>query len=119
MATVNDSLAAMVADMPLAADIEQELRRGFNLELSLARARQRKIAEANRRRPRRTVDGLGQVTMSIDPFLRALLERRFGRHCFRDRRFVSGLLADNPEFRPPTDRRATITIPCGPSRPKR
>jgi hypothetical protein len=113
MRTIDDSMAAGL--MSLGGDmyglVEKELRMGFELERQRAFARQREIAKANARNPRKSVEGLGQVTMSIDPVLRLLAERQYGHGCFRDKRFVKELLRDNPELRVTHERKAMIVAP--------
>lgn len=108
---MNGALANMVKGLDSGRMIERELRMGFELEKSMAFARQRKIAAANARNPRRSIEGMGQVTMSIDPVLRVLAERQFGRGCFNDKNFVRELLRDNPELRVPTQKKAMILRP--------
>ena len=110
MATINDALAAGLVSMggDMYAAVEKELRLGFELQKRMAFARQARLAQANHRNPRRMVNGLGQVTMSIDPVLRVLAEREFGKGCFGDKGFRRELLRDNPELRVPTQRKAII-----------
>jgi len=110
MATINDALAAGLIQMggDMYSAVEKELRLGFELQKRMAFARQARLAKANSRNPRKTVDGLGQVTMSIDPVLRVLAERQFGKGCFSDKQFRRELLRDNPELRVRTERKAMI-----------
>lgn len=107
---MSDPLAGLGAafGIELQQAVERELRMGFELEKQMAFARQRRLAQANRRNPRRMMDGFGQVTMSIDPALRTITERQFGRGCFKDKRFVHELLRDNPELRVPVDRKTIV-----------
>lgn len=89
--------------------VEQELRMGFEIERANAFKRQIRLAQANSRMPRRGVDGLGQVTMSMDPVLQSLCRRQYGRDCFRDKGFVRELLRDNPELRVQYVKKAMVT----------
>lgn len=88
--------------------VEQELRMGFEIEKANAFKRQIRLAQANHRMPRRTVDGMGQVTMSIDPVLQAICRQTYGRDCFKDKQFVRELLRDNDALRVPVQRKAMI-----------
>lgn len=113
MPTIDDSIAEglLTLGSDLYSAVERELRLGFEFERKRAFARQRKLAAANLRNPRRTIDGMGQITMSIDPVLRVLTERQFGRGCFKDKRFVRELLRDNPELRVTMEKKASIVRP--------
>lgn len=110
MPTIDDALAGGLMELggDLYAEVERELRLGFEIERARAFARQRRLAQANQRNPRRMIDGMGQVTMSIDPVLRLLTERQFGRGCFKDKQFCRELVRDNPELRVPVQKTPTI-----------
>jgi hypothetical protein len=112
-ATIDDSIAEglMLLGGDLAVAVERELRFGAALELELAMKRQARIAQANHRNPRRMIDGMGQVTMSIDPVLRLHAERQYGKGCFKDKQFCRELLRDNPELRVPVAKGCTIIRP--------
>lgn len=113
-ATAVDQALAASIEATLGGDlyreVEKELRLGFELQRHMAFARQRKIAEANHRNPRRLMDGLGQVTMSIDPVLRGIIEHEYGRGCFKDKSFVRELLRDNEMLRVKSEKRPMITV---------
>jgi hypothetical protein len=101
--TIADDFAALIQTLPdgLGVDVERELRLGFALELELAKQRQTKLAAFNHRHPRRAIEGIGQTMLSIDPVLRAMAERAYGKGCWQDRGFVREALRDNPDLRVP------------------
>lgn len=92
-------LAVMIANLPgdLPREVEQEFRRGWNREKVLAAIRQKQIAQGQR--VRRLIDGLGQMTMSVDPTLYHLWGQRLGYACWRDKQFRKEVLRDNPQAR--------------------
>jgi hypothetical protein len=111
--TLDDAFAGMVKDLDkgLTDEIETELRRGADLEIAHAFQRQIRAAKFNRDNPRRAIDGIGAVTMSIDPVLRMWAERKYGRGCFKDKNFVRELLRDNPFLKVPYARKAMVSAP--------
>lgn len=106
-----ESLATSVVDAfgpQMARMIEDELRRGWHMEAMTAAVRQKQIAQAN---PiRRTVDGVGQVVMTVDPIAYHYWGSRLGYQCWRDRQFVREFLRDNPEVRVKTQARSNRII---------
>lgn len=95
-----ESLATSVVESfgpQMARAIEDELRRGWHMEAMTAAVRQKQIAQAN---PiRRTVEGVGQAMMSVDPIAYHYWGGRLGYQCWRDRQFVREFLRDNPDAR--------------------
>jgi hypothetical protein len=80
-------------------------------ELNLALIRQRRLAEATRRLELAHVDGLGEVTMRVDPVLRAWAEQKYGRGCWHDATFRRRIRNDHPElFVQSTPRKLTLRV---------
>jgi hypothetical protein len=77
--------------------IERELRLGWRREQVIAQINQKQIAQAQPER--QTVDGLGQVTMSVDPTLYHKWGQRLGYDCWKDKQFRKEVMRDNPEVR--------------------
>lgn len=108
-----DKLREQLRQAGIERELVEELRSGIALQQRIAEAEQKKIAAANRRHPRRGVEGLGQTTFSMHPFLRALADVQFGRGWMKDPAQRRKLLQENPEFAVPYLRKAMITVPTG------
>ena len=91
-------------------ELEDELRTGIQLEYVRAEQRQRKLAEAARRRTMRTVDGLGHMSMVMDPFLAAMANVKFGPGWRKDKKQVADLRRQNPEFFVHREKKAMVTV---------
>lgn len=91
-----------------ACDVITELRRGWEVEKTLAAINQQKIAQSVQH-GMRTLDGLGQHTHSVD--IRAYLywHARTNGECWKDPKFWDEFGRDNPATRVPyASRGATI-----------
>jgi len=79
------------------AHLNTVFRRERELEMVKARVRQQQIARANRN-GRRSIDGLGEVTMAFDPFIETYLTVCFGtQRWMTDRGTVKHVLRELPE----------------------
>lgn len=105
-----DKLREQLKQFGIERELEAELRSGIALQERIAQAEQVKIAQANRRLPRRGVEGLGQTTMSMHPFYRALADIRFGKGWMKDRAARRKLLQEHPEFAVSYLRKATVQV---------
>lgn len=90
----------------LAPFVEAELRRGWEMEKVMTRVRQKQVAQAQPER--RTVDGMGQVVMSVDPTAYHYWGSRLGYDCWKDKGFRRELARDNPEVRVKTVKKPII-----------
>lgn len=104
-----EKLKQQLKEAGIQKELEEELRSGWALHLRVAEREQAKIAAANRRNPRRGMEGLGQVTLSMAPFYRALADIRFGKNWQKDPATVRRLLQENPEFSVPYAAKAMVT----------
>ncbi len=91
----------------IAAAVEREFRLGWQLEKVLTRLRQTQIA--HEQTPRRMIDGVGQVTMALDPLVYHYWGNRLGYDCWRDKTFRREFARDNPEVRVPVQKKTVIT----------
>lgn len=105
-----DLFREQMRKMGMQEALEDELRRGVALEARAAEARQRKLAKFNQNNPRRGVDGLGQTTMSMDPFYRALADISYGREWAKDPKARALLLQQHPEFAVQYAPRSMVTV---------
>lgn len=106
-----DALRAQCAQLGIQQHLEDELRRGVQLDAINAERRQRKLAETVRGARKRTVDGLGRLTMVMDPFMMALANVQFGAGWSRDRKFKAKFLKANPQFAVQHEKKATVVHP--------
>lgn len=86
-------------DSDLAAGVLRELRAGEHAHHVLTGARQQRIAQATQRIEMAGVDGIGQLTMRIDPHSYHYWGQRLGYECWRDKQFRDEFKRDNPEVR--------------------
>lgn len=105
-----DLLREQLKQMGIQKELEEELRTGVALQERAAQVEQAKLAKANRANPRRGVDGLGQVTLSMNPFYRALADVQFGRGWMKDKAARRKLAMEHPEFFVPYQRKAQVTV---------
>lgn len=97
-------------DADLAAEVLAEFQRGWQREHVMAAARQTRIAEATQRIERAAVDGIGEMTMRVDPHAYHYWGQRLGYECWKDKAFRDEFKRDNPEVRVKTRPRATTII---------
>ena len=102
---ISIGLAGLVGQFgDLAPLIERELRLGWHFERVMTRARQKEIAKAQMER--KTVEGLGQVMMSVDPTAYHFWGQKLGYQCWKDKTFRREFARDNPEVRVKTEVKA-------------
>lgn len=78
--------------------MEQEFRRGAQLNAVKAEVEQRSIGHANRREARAT-DGVGELKARISPESFHYWGQRLGYECWQDKAFLDEYLRDNPDSR--------------------
>lgn len=106
-----DLLKEQLKQMGIQKELEEELRTGIALQRVQAERDQARLAKFNRNNPRRGVEGLGQTTLSMNPFFRALGDVKFGRGWTKDKATVRKLLQEHPEFAVNYQKKAMITVP--------
>lgn len=118
MSAAADPMAASLAaslqgfDAELADMVLDELRTGRDAEQVLTAVRQEKIAQASNRIEHAAVDGLGEVTMRLDPTAYHYWGQRLGYDCWSDKQFKREFLRDNPAARVQNRyRKATVQAP--------
>lgn len=74
----------------------EEFRTGWNLRKVQAMAKRQLMGKLNEKH-HGFVDGLGQMTMRIDPDSYHYWGLRLGYACWKDKQFVKEYLRDNPE----------------------
>ena len=94
----------------IAKAVQEEFRTGIRRERMLAMRRQQRLTEAVRRKRHRTVDGLGHLTMAMDPFFAAQANFEFGVGWRSDARQRRDFLARHPEFKVERERKAMVTV---------
>jgi hypothetical protein len=95
----------------VAADVVAELRMGWELDKTLAKIEQERIARATDRIESAHVDGLGQHIAQIDLTAYLYWHQRTNGECWKDDGFFREFLRDNPAARPTaTSRRTTVAI---------
>jgi len=81
--------------------------------LAIGHARQQRIAEANARIKRKTVEGLGELKCSMDSKLFFNLGIIHGFDAFNDEAFIDDCIKKNPEIRVNRpERKAAIIVPA-------
>jgi hypothetical protein len=88
---------------------EKELRRGWELEKANYVARQRLARRPFDNTPLRTVEGLGQLQMVIDPRTYFRWQQE-DEHFWQDDKNVDKFLKDNPECRAPRPERKAMVV---------
>lgn len=86
-------------DGDIAVGVLRELRLGWNAEHVLTSVRQARIAEASNRIAIAQREGVGQLTMRIDPHAYHYWGQREGYDCWKDKQFRDEFKRDNPEVR--------------------
>ena len=86
-------------DADAAEGVLTEFQRGWELELVMAKVRQQRIAEATQRIEHAAIEGIGTMTMQIDPFAFHYWGQRLGYDCWQDPEFKREFQRDNPEVR--------------------
>jgi len=81
------------------AAVKDELVRGELAEAAMAMKRQTEIRQATAHVEHRSVEGLGQLTMQIDPGVYHRMQAIYGADCFADPDFRRACLRDNPDMR--------------------
>jgi hypothetical protein len=76
----------------------KELKSGYNQELVNAEIHQKRIAKQSEQ-VHRSIDGIGQLRMRIDPTLYHHWGQKLGYECWRDNGFLREVERDNPEVR--------------------
>ena len=99
-------MAAITADLTaLPRSTREAIRRQLSDEerakIALARIRQARIAKLydDAVGPGTTKDGIGPVSMVVDPVLVSYFRRAFGERCFMDPEFVKWIKKEDPSFR--------------------
>jgi hypothetical protein len=104
----------------VAADVVQELRVGWELDKTLARIEQERIARATDRIESAHIDGLGQHVAQIDLTAFIYWHQRTNGECWKDDGFFREFLRDNPAARAAAvSRRSTVAITTPPPAAKR
>jgi|GEM_PF-6964850 len=104
----NHLLATVGPDV--ASAVVTEFRRGWEVEKVLAEQRQRRIAQASHRLGRHTVEGLGQLTHSVDLFAWVYWNARTKGQGWKHREFWDEFGRDNPGTRVPYAPRKTTVM---------
>ena len=76
----------------------KEFKTGYNKELVDAEIHQKRIAKQSEQ-VHRSIDGIGQLRMRIDPTLYHHWGQKLGYECWRDKGFLREVERDNPEVR--------------------
>lgn len=105
-----DQLREQLRKAGLQHAVEEELRTGVALHERRAIEEQQRLAKFNRANPRRGIDGLGQTTMSMHPFFRALADVQFGKGWQKDKATRRKLVQKHPEFAVPYEKKSTVTV---------
>ena len=96
-----DAPAEIIADIshsPQLRRYKEELIRGEDVQMNLARARQIQIKRANDRLSHCFMDGVGQRIASIDKHIFHRMCLMHGRHWFRDKACLRDTLQRHPEL---------------------
>lgn len=83
----------------LRTKIDEIFRKDYDLKIAKAIERQKRSAHAIRNKQPRSVDGIGEQTMSIDPVLDSAWRAVRGRDVWEDLDFKKWFLARNEEMR--------------------
>ena len=75
-----------------------ELKKGYQKELVQAEIHQKRIAKQSEQ-VHRSIDGVGQLRMRVDPTLYHHWGQKIGYECWRDKQFLREVERDNPEVR--------------------
>lgn len=78
--------------------ILKELKTGYQRELVNAEIHQKRIAKQSEQ-VHRSIDGVGQLRMRVDPTLYHHWGQKIGYECWRDKQFLREVERDNPEVR--------------------
>jgi len=98
----------------LTKEVMDEFKTGWQRETVAAVTNQRRIASAQQER--KTVDGLGQLRMQVDPRVFHYWGQRLGYECWRDKQFLAEMERDNPELKIKSRSAKTTILAPGPLR---
>ena len=91
---------------------EEQVRAGVNVRTHLAYAEHDRIAAANQRIERATVEGLGQLECQVPAHVYFALMQVHGRDCWQDADFLRSYQKNNPGAKPKTvARKTTVRAP--------
>lgn len=94
-------------------ELIDDMRLGWRAELVLAQERQAKMANFLRTEGETFVEGLGQRVAVVDPTLYWEMVRRYGKTCWRDKRFRREMLRDEPGIKTAASSRKTMVRVSG------
>lgn len=102
MATTTSTLLASALDnVPgqLREAVVKELATGYHREMVNAEVQQKRIQGSNRQNEFRSIEGIGQLRMRVDPTLYHHWGQKIGYDCWKDNQFLKEVERDNPEVR--------------------
>lgn len=79
--------------------VADDIQKGWYAQEVLAVQRQARIAKANQRLGRTHIEGMGEVQMSVDPFIYHMYGKKYGYEIWGDKEFKRTFMRDNPEVR--------------------
>ena len=82
----------------------QDIQAGWHAQDILAYREQARLAKATQRLDAIHMDGVGQLEMSIDPYIYHSWGRKYGYEIWGDKEFKRQFMRDNPEVRRNTKR---------------
>lgn len=85
------------SEAEIMAAVCADIQTNWDNQKWLTVARQCRIAKANQILDRAHIDGLGQLEMSIDPFVYDSYGQKYGYDIWKDADFRKKLARDNPE----------------------
>lgn len=101
MPSNSEFLASIAEAVPshLKKAVLEELKTGYNMELTKAAIHSKRIGQETHERSHKSVEGLGRLRMRVDPTLYHHWGAKYGYDCWRDNGFLKEVERDNPEVR--------------------
>ena len=99
--SISTFIANALDDLPgdLRSQVVNEFKTGYRKEWVNAGIQQKKIAKQTSINDFKSVDGIGQLRMRVDPTLYHYWGHKLGYGCWKDSQFLREVERDNPEVR--------------------